>query len=499
MSGRSTGRTRAGGPSGALRLTSRVKDSNRAVGNHRAGRPRFGSSFPSEEPERQRIWGKVPYTQAQRKDLVFLFAEQNRLRDVLRRQARLAKLDEASVRSTETEHMRVLNLLIVDAVPSVDGIINPFITRDLNDAQKSSEDMLRRQWKNLHSSVNTAAEGKTATSKPVRSRRKRAEPTKGSPAQVRLEDVFRLRGPLAREFSRAVERGYKGTPECWLRGPCARKLYSRYSSSHKPAKGWLNPDSWSIFDHLSPLHWAVTSSSVMQSTGVLHGFQGERLRSKATDVVVLRRQASSAQRLKKHSWPRGFRGGCAWPTYPTLNESWEMLRRSMTGRRRILPIRSSHTRSHKIPTKLVKPGSLVRAISKFILGVRADIEVPRGTLGYFRYRWGFLILVRKDNLPSSLVRWLTKLWKEDFSSLLMSEPIRLNDALRRLPSSCQWQLLGYRYAGLLESSQAKHRRQRPPRPVRIQMAKTNLDPATSDASSGRAPSSDKRDGGVRLH
>jgi hypothetical protein len=499
MSGRSTGRTRTGGPGGALRLTSRVNDSNRAVGNQRSGRPRFGSTFPSEEPERQRVWGKVPYTQAQRKDLVFLFAEQKRLRDVLRRQARLARLDEACVRSTEAEHMRVLNLLIVDAVPSVDGVINPFIERNLTDAQTRSEDMVRRQWKKLHGGNAAAVKPTTATSKPVRSRRKRAEPTEGSPAQVRLVDCFKLRGPLAREFARAVERGYKGTPECWLRGPRAKRLYSRYRASRSPVIDWTDPDLWSIFDYRSPLHWAVTSSSVMQSTGVLHGFQGERLRSKDTNVVVLRRQASSAQRLKKHNWPRGFRGGCAWPTYPTLNESWEMLLRSMSERRRILPIRSSHTRSYKIPTKLVKPGSLVRAISKYILGVRADIEVPKGTLGYFRYRWGFLILVRKDHLPSNLVRFLSKLWKEDFSSLMMSEPIRLNDALRRLPSSSQWQLLGYRYAGLLESSRVKNRRQRPPRPVRIQMRQRNLEPATSDASSGRAPSSDKSDGGVRLH
>jgi hypothetical protein len=234
---------------------------------------------------------------------------------------------------------------------------------------------------------------------------------------------------------------------------------------------------------------------VLKGPTVLHGFQGERLRSKCTDVVVLRRQASSVPRLKKHDWPRGFRRACAWPTYPTLAESWEMMLRSLNGPRR-LPLRSSHARPEKIPTKLVKPGSLVRAISNYVIGVRADIEVPKETLAYFRYRWGFLILRRKDALPSKLVRWLSNLWKTDFSSLLMSEPIRLNDALRRLPSSCQWQLLGYRYAGLLQSSRAKKGRQRPPRPVRNQ---PRLVPVTAGKTSESPPSSDKSDGGVRLH
>jgi hypothetical protein len=212
MSGR-LDRARTGGPSGSLYPTSRVNDSRHVVGDQYMSRPRFGSNPPAKELERERVWGKTPYTRAQRKDLTFLFAEQKRLRDALRRQARLVKLDEASVCSTEVEHLRVLNLMILDAVPSVEGVENPFRHRKVTTAQMLSEDMVARQGKRFEPST-ARSKSTTGSSRHPVSRRKRAETAKKSPTLAPLEDLFRLRGPLTREFSRAVARGYHGTPEC---------------------------------------------------------------------------------------------------------------------------------------------------------------------------------------------------------------------------------------------------------------------------------------------
>jgi hypothetical protein len=158
---------------------------------------------------------------------------------------------------------------------------------------------------------------------------------------------------------------------------------------------------------------------------------------------ILRRQAASVPRLKLSDWPRSKEHGRSWPTFPTLNESWEMVNRGKLPHHRLNSERANLISPYRIPARQIKPGARERAIANLVVGVRASIEVPKGTLGYFRYRWGFLILKRKAFLPKKLCQWLANLWKVDITGLFLLYPVRYNDALRRLPSSTQWVLSGF--------------------------------------------------------
>jgi hypothetical protein len=261
-----------------------------------------------------------------------------------------------------------------------------------------------------------------------------------SPKASPPSELTVLRGPLLREFSRAKERGYRGPPNQWLMGPTAARHIAKLRQ-----RGILDP-LWtgrlSLFDRHSPLQWAVSGCSAIQETAVRHGFFGERLRNEGTNVVTLVRQARAVKRLPKQQWPRSRDGGYAWPTFPTLFESWEQL---MRGKAPAPVYRSclGKVPDVKRPTRQVKPGALVRAISTFVCGVRADIAVPREFLGYFEYRWGSLILKRNRVFPAAFARWLANAWKSDITKMFLVYPIRLNDALRRLPDRAPWALSGF--------------------------------------------------------
>jgi hypothetical protein len=41
---------------------------------------------------------------------------------------------------------------------------------------------------------------------------------------------------------------------------------------------------------------------------------------------------------------------------------------------------------YRRPRRQVVPGSATRTVAHFLNGIRADIEVPRTLLGYFKYR-----------------------------------------------------------------------------------------------------------------
>lgn len=150
----------------------------------------------------------------------------------------------------------------------------------------------------------------------------------------------------------------------------------------------------------------------------------------------------------------------------------------------------------KLRSRQVLPGSCVRTISKYVLGVRADVEVPSGTLGYFRYRWGFLILRRHAFLPSNLVRWLTRLWKGDSTALMLKLPVRYSVALRRMPSNTRWVLRGF-----VPSSGGDpfaRKRSRPHRSKHKRGRLLNSLEGIGSETLTDPPSSDKSDDGVRL-
>jgi hypothetical protein len=494
MSGQLKICTRPGGPGSDSRSTSGLLQPDWLTGNGRAS-PRVTHREITVEASLSDpvVWGKSPYNHRKRNDLIFLFAEQSRLKAVLRRQARLASLEVSEVCSRESEQLREVNWLITNVSLGVEGAKNPFASRQLTTTQALHEEMVRRGGKRFE--PGTTRPKQSAPSVPALRKNGSGTVPLSKPVLVRLEDLLDLRGPLARDFSRSRSRGYRGTPSQWLRSAKAVACYKRLPAS---VKNRYYPESWSIFDHDSPLHWAVTSRSRGLSTNVHHGFQGERVRSAASNILVLRRQASLVPRLKAGNWPTPLRRGCSWPTYPTLEESWEMFLRSIESGRRILPIRTGHAGKYAVPTNQIKPGSSVRAVSQFVIGIRADIEVPRKFLAYFRYRWGFLILRRKAHLPKGLVDQIVHLWKNDFTSLMMSEPIRYNAALRRISPNSRWLLGGFLSAGPQGVAGGKGRK-RPAKKERAEIRLRNLYPVLPLTTVNSAPSSDKSDDGVRLY
>jgi len=75
-----------------------------------------------------------------------------------------------------------------------------------------------------------------------------------------------------------------------------------------------------------------------------------------------------------------------------------------------------------------------RIVRRHIVGVRSDIEVPEKFLGYFRYRWGFLILTAPGILPIGLARFLVGLWVRNPHSLWLEWFGTLKQYLRAVPS-----------------------------------------------------------------
>jgi len=499
MSNKQSERSVAGGrPGGASRNAPTFRgSSSRGPTVTRGTRGRSRQPLSPEEVERRRVWGFTPNSGNSSNGMALLLERQTQLKAALSRQAKLSKIAVAEVRSTEVEQLRMVNQALLDVSSSVPGSVNPFRHRNLTDAQLRAESMVRRQGKRFRSREPVSRKAAQPSPNALRVRRKlarQANVNNSQPYQARLEDCFSLRGVFARDFRRAKERGYRGSPSQWLGGPKSVQLYEKLT---RTGLSCSPPERWDIFCPYSPLHWAVNSSSGMEEHNLRHGFQGERLRTKPTNFVVLRRQAASVKRLKLSDWPRDERGR-SWPNLPTLNESWEMVQRGKTPLDNLSIERPNLIRNFKIPTKQVKPGSSVRAVSKYVLGVRADIEVPKGLLGYFAYRWGFLILKRSGPLPGKLVKSITRIWKEDISGLFLRCHVRYNDALRRLPPSTLWVLRGFVPGGQTGLVNKKSRA-RPNRNERHAKALPNRVRAGGSETSDRAPSSDKSDGGVRLY
>lgn len=486
----STHRNKRGGPkSTSLPTNSRghTKD------NFRSG---LGSSQPysGKTGAGPRVWGYTPNTQGGQSGITELLSEQSRLNKRLFAQSKLVKLAVTEVRSTEAEHLRMVNQSLIDSSPRVDGLINPFLERNLTDAQRFSEDMVRRQGKRALTTPSVVKAVTKPSSNALRIRRNVTTVGEQPAVVIPPEDWFNLQGPLARYYRRKVERGYKGSPESWIRGPQAVSLAEKLSR-----KGFTlpPPERWDVFDPFSPLRWSLNKCPVQSEQHVRTGFTGERIRRKATNVVVLRRQAASVTKLKLSEWPSAS-DGQSWPNYPTLNESWIMMRRAKSPIHHSVSLEDlGFTTTFKRRSRQVLPGMAAALITKNVIGVRADIEVPKKFLGYFRYRWGFLILNRyKRSLPPGLVKHLAKLWKEDISGMFLKYPLRYNDALRRMPSSTNFVLGGFVRASPPKSVNHRSRR-RQGKDERLSSNRTQkLD--LEDILQDRAPSSDKSDDGVRL-
>lgn len=88
----------------------------------------------------------------------------------------------------------------------------------------------------------------------------------------------------------------------------------------------------------------------------------------------------------------------------------------------------------RVPISAVQSsiGLARRIVVSNVIGVRADIEVPKSFLGSFRYRWGFLILTDRC-VPAGLVRWILAQWLTHPHDLWLASQVYLRRYLREVP------------------------------------------------------------------
>jgi hypothetical protein len=430
--------------SGSARASTSAASAGPTGRGHAGRSPEIsGPDHSLNRRDRRRIWGRSPVRGVDQSSITRLLDDQNRLKAALVRQARLLKVDVSEVRSTEAERLRATNEALLHGSQDL-GIVNPFKTRELTEAQKVSEWMIAQSGKRFSSKV---PEKPRPDWSPAKSRRPKAIRTevRNEPQYVAHTDILCLRGPLVACFARARKRGYAGPPQRWLRGEQAERALQVLLR-----KGFTFPVTGSrgLFVPGSPMYY-LANSRVDIISDRRHGFHGERLYRDPTNVVVLRRQSAAVPRLRLSDWPCGPHGR-RWPSYPTLGESWEMLMRGKDPYRHG-PLQPSQVlRPLKIPTSRIKPGMSVRTVSKMVIGIRASIEVPRKFLCHFRYRWGFLILHRRSPLPLELAKWLANQWKKAQFSLWLKCDTRYNEALRRAPGATLYVTSGFRPGGLAQ-------------------------------------------------
>jgi len=140
-------------------------------------------------------------------------------------------------------------------------------------------------------------------------------------------------------------------------------------------------------------------------------------------------QSRNVKQLSTSDWPRrGTRS--AWPSSPTIDELTEMGRRGETPvplQTKAVPAKDRIRRSEFNTDAELR----ARIISKNVLGIRSDIKVPYQWLGFFRYRWNFLILTTPFNLPVGLVRWLTGQWVRDPHNLWLCDKASFKTFLKK--------------------------------------------------------------------
>jgi len=443
-------------------------------------RKRIGVSFHERHPrEKKHV-------------LTRLFSEQVHLQGALLRQSRLLKVDVTEVRSAEADRLQEVNQDILDASLSGTGIKNTLPRTKLTHAQW----VARSIWSYAAMGNWTMGEPRDPNSKsppnpgrkPPRARKRSENVRPFRPrSHPSLEECFTLRGPLARDFARAVERGYSGPPSRWLRGPRAACLIEKLR-----IRGFA-PESLvpRVTSPWTPLFYVVNDHSGIGPHSLTHGFRGERIRRQPTDYVTLSRQARLTKRLSVKELSERCGDSCCWPTYPTLNESWAILCRIMDPQRRYLSCSTGLPRpTIRLSARQVTPASAAHAISNYLIGFRGDISAPKYVLRHCGYRWGFLILRRYHFLPANVVRWLTRLWKADFTSLWLRKPLRFRDALRTVPDIRFYRMSGFELASSYQPRLNRKRRARRSRNRRKLDSKQGLLSPTPSDNSG---------GGVRLY
>jgi len=178
---------------------------------------------------------------------------------------------------------------------------------------------------------------------------------------------------------------------------------------------WVNPSMSSrctVSDH--------TASIIHQ---IAPGMMWTDTRRTPSDAM-----AEVVKRLPQQLAPRVARP--VWPSSPDLFEIMEMSRR---GKATLfldkipLTVKDCLTKS-RVADDIRLASRIVR---QQIVGVRTAVGVPIQWIGYFRHRYGFLILSTRHNIPSGLVRFLIGQWIKTPTSLWLVEPCPFKIFLRR--------------------------------------------------------------------
>jgi hypothetical protein len=146
------------------------------------------------------------------------------------------------------------------------------------------------------------------------------------------------------------------------------------------------------------------------------------------DYAIHLDQRRNTHRLPSREWP-SIAGKALWPSSPNI---CEMLSAGKTGwvkypEVHANPVARSSMREFSENAELAK-----RVILRQVVGVRSDVPIPKRYLGYFRYRWGFLILTA-PGIPIGLARKLASLWVTDPYSLWLERKVTLKKFLREVP------------------------------------------------------------------
>lgn len=134
--------------------------------------------------------------------------------------------------------------------------------------------------------------------------------------------------------------------------------------------------------------------------------------------------------LKKSLWP-SREGISLWPDVKTPKELCLSL---LLGYKE----RSRHTHENRVQVALKQAnkdiGLLESILVENLIGIRMGMELPSKYFGYFRRRWGFLILT-SSRLPTGLIRYLISKWITDPYSLWLQERKGFKQYLKSLPIS----------------------------------------------------------------
>jgi hypothetical protein len=80
------------------------------------------------------------------------------------------------------------------------------------------------------------------------------------------------------------------------------------------------------------------------------------------------------------------------------------------------------------------PDLLKKIVSKNIIGLRSDIEIPRKFLGYFSYSGKYNLLTVMYNHPMSLTLFLLDKWRKQKHKCFLLLPVSFKKFLRQVPT-----------------------------------------------------------------